>query len=238
MTRSTIFAAFLALTLLLQGCASSSEEITINNDTVTTETPVVTVQPPTETATPLPSPTPAPSAEPSPAPTAVSAVRIVASGGNLYIRRGPEVAYDRIGVLTKGNSAEVIGQDVLSKWVQIRIPDSELTGWVSLLTPFTTIEGDLATVSAFTFTDWPKPAYVKNCTEHEILISPGDIYLKSLWTNQDYLNQAQIDPGTYEIHDLSMEDLPLIEVVEIREGQTYYITLNGDGVYHNCPAEN
>lgn len=217
--------------LLLQGCASPSEEIAINNETLTTETP-------TATETPLPSPTPVPSAEPSPTPTAVSAVRIVASGGNLYIRRGPEVAYDRIGVLTKGNSAEVIGQDVLSKWVQIRIPDSELTGWVSLLTPFTTIEGDLATVPAFTFTDWPKPAYVKNCTEHEILISPGDIYLNNLWTNQDYLNQSQIDPGTYEIHDLSMEDLPLIEVVDIREGETYYITLNGNGVYHNCPAEN
>jgi hypothetical protein len=81
-------------------------------------------------------------------------------------------------VLYKGTSARIIGQDVLSRWVQIQMPRfRELTGWVSIMTDFTRVDGDLASVPDFTFTDWPLPAYVKNCTEHDLVLEPGDIYL-------------------------------------------------------------
>ncbi len=237
MNRKFLIFALSAL-LVLQGCFPTQTSTSDDEVQPTEEIIVNDPAPIIATETPLPSPTPAPTTEPAPTPTAVPSVSIIASGGNLYIRRGPETAYNRIGILYKGSSAEVIGQDILSKWVQVRIPNTDQTGWISLLTPFTTIEGDLANVPAFTFTEWPEPAYIKNCTEHPIIIMPIELYLESLWTNPKYLNQAQIDPGFYEVRDASMEGEPLIEQVDIKEGMTYYVTLNGLGEYHKCPAEN
>lgn len=200
--------------------------------------PVTTFTPKAESSTPLASPTIALTTEPAFTPTAAPSLRVTAVNGNLYIRRGPGTAYNRIGVLHNGVSAEIIGQDMLSKWVQIRIPDSEATGWVSLLTLYSSVEGNLSGVNAFTFTEWPEPAYIKNCTEHAIIIMPNELYLDSLWTNPQYLNQSQIDPGFYEVRDASMIGEPLIEKVDIQEGETYYVTMNGLGEYHKCPEDN
>jgi hypothetical protein len=198
-------------------------------------TPTLNRPLPTDTSPPLP--TLIAAYTPTPFPTPTPPVRIHAVNGNLHIRRGPGTEYNRIGLLKSGESARVIGQDVLSKWVQVEIPGSDAAGWVSLLTPFTQIEGDLSTVESFTFTDWPQPAYIKNCTEHDLLIGPGDLYLYSLWFNPQYWNEVQVDPGTYSVYDLFVPDEPLIQIVDIREGETVYITVNGLGVYHNCPEE-
>ena len=48
--------------------------------------------------------------------------------------------YNPIGVLYKGTSADVIARDVLSKWVQVVIPNSDETGWVSIQTRIFQIE--------------------------------------------------------------------------------------------------
>ena len=187
------------------------------------------------TSTPPSTPTLAPTTEPTATPVAVSSVRVSAVGGNIYIRRGPGTPYNRIGLLAKGMSAEVIAKDVLSKWVQIRIPDSEFTGWVSLLTPYTQIEGDISTVNSFTFKEWPEPAFIKNCTEHDLLVGPNELYLYNLWTNSQFLKEVQGDPGVYEIYDLFVPGEPKIQTVDVQEGETVYITVNGLGVKHNCP---
>jgi len=200
--------------------------------------PMPTYTPNQESSTPLPTATVVPVTETLPTLTPAPSVRVIAANGNLYIRCGPGTPYSRIGVLYKGTSAEVIGQDMLSKWVQIRIPESEATGWISLLTPYSQIEGNLSQVTAFTFTEWPEPAYIKNCTEHNIIIMPNELYLNSLWTNAQYLNQSQIDPGFYEVRDADMVGEPLIEKVDIQEGETYYITMNGLGEYRKCPENN
>lgn len=205
------------------------ESVVDGQSSIVTSTPL-----PTAIASPLG--TLAPTAtEVPPTLTATPSVRVTAINGNLYIRRGPETAYNRIGLLKSSTSAEVIGRDILSKWVQVYIPGTETTGWVSLLTPFSQIEGDLSQVPSFTFKEWPEPAYIKNCTEHDMLIGPNEIYLYSLWTNSKYLNEEQVDPGVYEIYDLFVPGEPLVETVDVQEGETVYITVNGLGVEHNCP---
>jgi hypothetical protein len=186
------------------------------------------------TETPLPTPTFVPAATDIP-PTLEPDVTITAVNGNIYIRRGPGLPYNLIGVLYKGISAQIIGQDVLSRWVQIQIPDSEKTGWVSIMTDFTRVDGDLASVPDFTFKDWPLPAYVKNCTEHDLVLEPGDIYLFSLWTNAEYLNEVQVNPGVYTAYDLFAAGVPEVQKVDIKEGMTVYLTVNGFGESHKCP---
>jgi len=185
------------------------------------------------TSTPLSTPTIVPVTPTLSTPQLI--VTITAVGGNLYIRRGPDMAYSRIGVLKKGESAEVIGQDVLSRWAQIKIPNSESTGWVSMMTNFSEITGDLKTIPNFTFTDYPKPAYIKNCTEHELHIEPGDLYLYNLYTNAKYLNEVQVDSGVYYIYDATLPDVPLIQTVDVQEGEIVYVTVNGLGDKHKCP---
>lgn len=222
----------LLLALLLQGCFRAQtivDDSPVVEATTTVERPTSTV-----TSTPLSTATAVPTAT-EVLPTPIPRVIITAVGGNLYIRRGPGTEYDRIGLLSKGSSAEVIGQDVLSKWLQVIIPGSDITGWVSIMTDLTHVDGDLGQVPDFTFTDWAKPAFIKNCTEHNFFIQPGEISLFSAYTNSKYLNEVQVDPGVYTFYDLFLPGEPETETVDIREGETYYITVDGSEVKHNCP---
>jgi hypothetical protein len=218
------------LLLFLIGCTPQQLTMDGGRETVT---PTVNRSPSTVTNTPLPTVTSASTSTQIPTPQ--PAVTITAVGGNLYIRRGPDMAYNRIGVLKKGESAQVIAQDVLSNWVQINIPNSEFTGWVSVMTNFSEISGDLKSLPNFTFTDYPKPAYIKNCTEHVLLVMPGEYYLENLFTNAQYLNEVRVDSGVYSIYDVTLPDEPLIQTVDMQEGETAYITVNGLGVSHKCP---
>jgi len=226
----------LLLIVFVQGCiltgrASQSEPTSMPQATdALLDTPV-----PFSSATPL-SPTKVAPTATVILPTPLPSVTITAVDGNIYIRRGPGLPYNPIGVLAKGTSAQVIAQDVLSKWVQINIPNSDNnTGWVSIQTMYSKIDGDLSQLPDFTFTDWPAPAYIKNCTEHDMYIMPGDIYLSSLYTNAKFLNEIQADPGTYVAYDLFYPDEPEAESFDIREGMTAYITINGSGEGHKCP---
>ncbi|MBL8051247.1 MAG: SH3 domain-containing protein [Anaerolineales bacterium] len=218
------------LLIFIIGC--TPQQVTVDGGQETA-TPTVHSPPFTVTNTPQPTVTIAPTSTQTSTPQLV--VTITAARGNLYIRRGPEMAYSRIGVLKKGESAEVIAQDVLSRWVQIKIPNSDLTGWVSMMTDFSEINGDLKTIPNFTFTDYPKPAYIKNCTEHELHIEPGNLYLYNLYTNAKYLNEVQVDSGVYYIYDATLLDVPLIQTVDVQEGEIVYVTVNGLGEKHKCP---
>lgn len=228
----------LLLLLFAVGCMPAAPESTDEEPQTADVSSTPELLPPTVTSTPLSTVTVVPATKPSLTPTVTSSARIAAVNGNLFIRRGPGTEYNRIGILKSGETADVIGQDMLSKWVQVRIPGMDVTGWVSLMTPFSRVDGDLNEVDAFTFTEWPEPAYIKNCTEHDIIIMPNELYLYSLWTNAQYLNQSQIDPGYYEVRDASLPDEPLIQKVDIKEGDFIYITMNGLDEYHNCPENN
>jgi hypothetical protein len=119
--------------------------------------------------------------------------------------------------------------------VQINVPDLDTTGWVYLHTPYSKIDGDLSKLPNFTFTEWPEPAYIKNCTEHDMFIIPGNIYLPSLYTNAKYLNEVQVNPGTYITYDMFYSDEPEAQTLAVSEGMTGYITVNGHGEGHKCP---
>jgi hypothetical protein len=143
------------------------------------------------------------------------------------------MAYDRLGVLSKGTSADVIAHDVLSKWVQVTIPGSDKTGWVSLLTEYSKVNGDLSTLPDFTFSEWPVPAYIYNCTEHDIYIMPGEIVVPSYFTHPN--NQAWLYPGVYTVYDYTLPNRPKIKDVDIREGLDIAILYDGSGNHHKCP---
>lgn len=222
--------ASILLLIFLIGCFPQQLAV---DDELQTETPALDESLSTATFTPPSTPTIVPVTETLALPQ--PSVTITAKSGNLFIRRGPSTKYSRIGVLTKGMSAEIIGKDVLSKWVQIKIPDSKSTGWVSIQTQFSEITGDLKQIPDFTFTDFPLPAYIKNCTEHELWIEPGGYYLYSLFTNAQSLNEVRVDSGVYYVYDLSVPDEPLIKKIDLQENQTAYITVNGLGESHKCP---
>ncbi|HRQ24597.1 MAG TPA: SH3 domain-containing protein [Anaerolineales bacterium] len=224
----------LVMFLLVQGCVPAQTvdggPQTVSEATQTTVQP----PPPAVTNTPLPTGTPAPVILES-SPTPQPFVRITAEGGNIFIRRGPGTQYNQIGILYDGMSADVIAQDVLSRWVQVSVPGSEATGWVSVQTRFASVQGDLKSLPNFTFTEWFLPAFVVNCTEHDLVLEPGGIDLYNLFTHSQSLNEQQVDPGLYTVHDLYLPGAPEIQKINVKEGMTVYITVNGLGNFHFCP---
>jgi hypothetical protein len=229
----------LLLIVFIQGCfltGGGRQQISQTEPTQTVQatSSSLDTQVPASSPTPLPPPTVAPTATVI-LPTPLPSVSITAMDGNIYIRRGPGMPYNPIGFLRKGETAQVIASDVLSNWVQINIPNLDTTGWVYIHTDYSRIDGDLSSVPDFTFTEWPAPAYIKNCTEHDMFITPGNIYLPSLYTNAKYLNEVQVDPGTYIAYDMAYFDEPEAQTLDIFEGVTGYITINGHGEGHKCP---
>lgn len=233
--RRNIF-ILLLLVLFIQGCMRTRLNApAVIPDSQATQ-PVSTEEPIEPSVTPriqIDTPVPTATAIIIPTETLLPKVTISATKGNVFIRRGPGLAYNQIGVLYKGTSADVIARDVLLRWVQIAIPDSDRTGWVSLKTEFTELNGELSTAPEFTVTDWPLPAYLYNCTEHDMYIMPGEIVLTSYFTHPD--NQVWLYPGTYTVYDDMMPGRPEVKTVEIREGVNDAIVVDGSGNSHKCP---
>lgn len=224
---------FLLIAVFTQGCVRvglDAPVVPTAGDVEPTQTEALALA----TATPSPSPIIIPTLTEI-IPTLLPRIKITAVKGNLFIRRGPGLEYNAIAVLYKDTSTEAIARDVLSNWVQVFIPDSEKTGWVSIQTGYSTIGGDLNNLPDFTFTDWPVPVYIKNCTEHDMFITPGDIYLPNLYTNAEYKNEVQVNPGSYTAFDMIVPGEPVAQKFELSEGMEAYITLNGLGEKHKCP---
>ena len=222
--------------ILTQGCVRARLAVprglptAQDMEALVTETIIGSLPTPTTQNTKTPVPT---ATEVVPTETSLPKVTISAVKGNLYIRRGPGMPYNPVGVLYKGTSADVIARDVLSKWVQITIPNSDETGWVSIQSEYSKLNGEYDSLPDFTFTDWPAPAYLYNCTEHDMYIMPGEILLTSYFTNPN--NQVWLNPGTYTVYDATMPDLPEVTTVDIREGADDAILYDGSGNHHKCP---
>ncbi len=197
-------------------------------ETVTTEEVDSFVSPTkiVETFTPIPT-------KISSTPTSLPNVTVTAIKGNLFIRRGPDLAYNPTGILYKDTSAKAIARDVLSDWVEIMIPGSQNTGWVSIQTQYSKVDGDIAALPGFTPKDWPLAAYLRNCTHHEMYILPGEITLPSYLAAPE--NETWLYPGRYTIYDLEVADVPEVAEVDIREGSDVEIQLDGLGEARKCP---
>ncbi|MEW6404714.1 MAG: SH3 domain-containing protein [Chloroflexota bacterium] len=224
--------SLIVLMLILSACSvpSSAAQSNVASPTGSASRTVSTKTPTPHASTPSPVPT----AIISPTQTS-PAVTVTATKGNLFIRRGPDRAYNSISVLMDGQTAIVLGRDVLEKWLQISLPDHpEQTGWISIQTRYSVVNGDVKSLSVIEPTDWPVLASVRNCTYHEMRVDPLGIVI----TTADNFpwNDVQINPGVYIIHDIDAHGDPEVMEVEIKEGSQILIREDGDGVRWNCPT--
>jgi hypothetical protein len=168
-------------------------------------------------------------------PTATSIPRVTISAvkGNIFIRRGPDMAFNPVDVLYKDSHAKVIARDVLSNWVQIEIPNSGKTGWVSIQTDYSQIEGEIKDLPEFTPTEWPVAAYLRNCTYHQMYVLPIDIVLPSYFGYPD--NEIWIYPGSYTVYDIDVPGDPEVAQIVIKEGSDVEILEDGLGGHRKCP---
>ena len=227
---SSKIASLLLILPVLSGCAPRPA------------TAVPTVQGLAATPTLVPSPLPPSPTMPfkvatvvvSPTPS-LQPVLVAAVKGNLYIRRGPDVAFNPIAVLSAGEQETASARDVLEEWVQIPIPGQpDKSGWVSVQTTFSSVTGDIATLPEVMPTDWPVPAFLRNCTLHDLTAEPGGIDLPAL-TNFP-ANDVRINPGTYRVYDADVDGNPEVLKVELREGSAVDINIDGDGQKKKCPV--
>ena len=184
--------------------------------------PTATIEIPVPTRTEVP-----PSATPLPS------VTITAVKGNLFIRRGPDMAFNPIGVLYKDTSAKGIARDILSNWVQVEIPNSTKTGWVSIQTSYSQIEGSLKDLPEYTPTEWPVAAYLLNCTHHSMYVPQADMIIPSSFEYPD--NEVWIYPGTYTVLDIDVSGDPEVLDFTIKEGESIEIRWDGLGEKRKCP---
>jgi len=179
------------------------------------------------TSTSFPTPIPA-------SPTPLTNVSIAAVDGNLYVRRGPGLAFDPIGVLMEGQEVDALGRDVLSEWVKIAMPDqADQTGWVSLQTRFSQVDGDLTSLPVIKPEIWPVASYLRNCTDHQMYVLPAEIVLPSLAAYPE--NEVWVYPGSYTVYDLDHPAQPGVADVQLREGLRVDITVDGNGEKSKCP---
>ena len=166
--------------------------------------------------------------------TSAAQLRISASGGNLFIRRGPHLAFNPISVLFDGKSANAIGRDVLARWLQVVLPeDAGSTGWISIQTRYSVLEGSARQLPVVPPHECPLAAYLINCTAHEMLIRPGDVVVPSVL---DFpANEVVFFPGVYTIHDLGVDDLPEVQSAFLSEGSQVEIRMDGLGGRRHCP---
>jgi len=233
MTRSSQILRHLSIALLVaflsQACMQVKSESTPTPPSAeergSTPAPL-----PTATTTPLPLPT---QTEAAPAASPIPNVTLDVVKGNLFIRRGPDMAFNPIGVLYKDTRAKVIARDVLSDWAQIEIPNSDKTGWVSVQTEFSQIEGSLKDLPEFKITEWPVAAYLRNCTHHRMYVVQSEVVIPSSFEFPD--NEIWIYPGTYTILDIDVPDDPEVATITVQEGSDIEIREDGLGEKRKCP---
>jgi hypothetical protein len=160
-------------------------------------------------------------------------VTISAVKGNIFIRRGPDMAFNPIGVLYKDTSAKVIARDVLSKWVQIEIPNSDQTGWVSIQTQYSQINGEIKYLPEYTPAEWPVAAYLRNCTYHQMYVMPSEIVIPSYLQYPD--NEIWVYPGSYTVYDIDVPGDPEVDQIAVKEGSDIEIHYDGLGGHRKCP---
>ena len=182
---------------------------------------------------------PATSTQGAPGPTETSTatvgappvIVVRATGGRLNVRRGPGPEYDTVGALLDGQEATAAARNADKSWIQIYRPESSsLLGWVTIMTQYTSLTGE---PSALPVLDVGPaiPAYIRNCTPHEMLVSPTGVVLLDRGNSPD--NQVQFFPGEYTVMDQTTETQ--VAAITIFEGRTIEIKKDGTGKSFVCP---
>lgn len=152
----------------------------------------------------------------------------------MFLRRGPDLAYNAIGALWKGQTASVIGKDILSEWLLVRA-DAGKEGWLSARTSYTQILGDLQSLPVVEVAGLPAPAMVQNCTLHEMLIEPIGAYLPGVASLPN--NVIALNPGVYTFKDNVLPSKPEVSTAEVKEGSWIDVRVDGTGNKSGCPGK-
>lgn len=118
-----------------------------------TQTAEAAPLPPTRTPTPSPTVSPTPTIMPTPTPS----TPMVSVSVNTNCRTGPGDAYDRVGALLVGETAEVLARDPYGQFWYIPNPDrpgSKCWVWGQ----YATVSGETASLPVFTPPPTPTPA--------------------------------------------------------------------------------
>jgi len=154
--------------------------------------------------------------------------------GNVYIRRGPDLAFNPIAFLSEGEEVTATGRDVLSNWLRIPLPqDTSNYGWISIMSEFTEVHGDLSALPEIEPQEWPELASFRNCTYHELWIEPAGITLPPVYEFPN--NELRLNPGTYSILDVDLPGYPVVLEAELREGMMIDVLVDGFGEKKKCP---
>jgi hypothetical protein len=165
-----------------------------------------------------------------------SAVRVTvtAAKGNVFVRRGPNLAFNPISVLRQGQSATASARDVLAKWLMIDTPGNPASpGWISIASVYTFVSGDVESLPEIEPTFWPLAASLRNCTHDQMTADPGGIPIPPIDAFPE--NDVRINPGTYTVHDVDVDGYPEVLKVDIREGSAVDIRVDGNGEKKKCP---
>lgn len=157
---------------------------------------------------------------------------VTIDGGNLFVRRGPSLDYNYVGVLYDGETALATGRDRVSRWIRIALPSKpEVEGWITTETRYTLIDGDISNLT-YIKTDPANPAFIRNCTKHELLIKPVGVKLLDKY-NKPY-NEERFSVGIYQIFDLENPDNSPIDEISLSEGKTVDILYDWTGEKSKC----
>ncbi len=230
--RKLEFLTVILAVLALQACLPQAEPLqatpTLTKPPASTSTPKLPTASPTATRTPIantPTPTLLPSMTPAP-------VIFTVSGGNLNIRRGPDLAYNYVGVLYDGESAVAVGRGFRGGWLLVELPSKPgVTGWATTQTKYSTVGGDIKTLPIVDV-ESPVRAYIRNCTKHTILVEPAGVQLNDKYNEPT--NESHFDVLVYQIYDLDVAGEPFLTEVSLAEGLRVDIIFDGNGDKSKC----
>jgi len=216
-----------------QSSAAVVTSSTLGPDAKDTRTPFPTRKPPAGTHTA----TLDPSAQPTEGATAAAGTPVAGDvtltfGSALNIRRGPGLTYDTVAAFQVGQTAQANGRDSKGEWLQVEVPNSPgVFGWVYSKATTVSVAGDPLSLPEATFGE-AVPAYVRNCTTHQLSLRPGELILEPL--AKQPANRIQVNPGFYEVVDLTL-NAKSVMTMSVTEGSELVLTKDGNGVNYTCP---
>ena len=168
-----------------------------------------------------------------PSPTSPT-VTVTAVNGRLAIRSGPDMTFDAIATLNQGETVTALARSILNGWVQISIPSQEgKTGWVSTLTDYSTVSGNVLDLPRIDVVEWPVGSYLVNCTTHQMVVEPEDKTLEPV--SDSPKNRVWFSPGLYKIYDFDVSGHPQVKDLDLLSRTEVKIIKDGDGQQSECP---
>lgn len=208
--------------------------------------PTATVPPPPPTATAAVEPTAAPTAaaeEPSATVAPAGPTASVKEGDFVNVRKGPAVAFDKLGTLDKGQSAPVRGKNADGTWWQITYATAaEGVGWV--YAQLITITGDATAVPVVAGPALPTAA-AQTTTAAPTAAPPtapaSDVPPSALLPYSQVMRfSPRDDIGDVPLgHNGEGRSTNVVwEVNGAKSLQLEITTAAGTGIFQNCPAGN